>query len=315
MLSEARVLLGIPPHPLLPLVREDFFDGDSYVVAMDWVDGIDLAKLLRDRGRPGLAPWSVLAYLSDAAAALTHLHGLKPAGDPRRRQARQPDPDPGRRVKLVDFGFSSSPWNLARHAGTPGFRAPELASLDDPSRASDVYALAASAFALLTGSAPAGLLPSWRAWTAPGRSSSRPRSAWDWRPIPIAGRRPRRARRATPGGLGRFAAERGGDVLRLGYRWGGRAVGIEHARNGSSAGALRRGGRRRDRRARGPARRVGRKGDETVSVFDGATSAVAAALDETARWRRSGGPRRWRSARGSRCTRARRSVAATATSA
>ena len=27
-------------------MREDFFDGDSYVVAMDWVDGNDLATLL-----------------------------------------------------------------------------------------------------------------------------------------------------------------------------------------------------------------------------------------------------------------------------
>ena len=61
LLAEARTLLALPPHPALPLVREDFFDGDSYVVAMDWVDGTDLATLLRDRGRPGLAPSSVLA--------------------------------------------------------------------------------------------------------------------------------------------------------------------------------------------------------------------------------------------------------------
>ena len=53
LLSEARVLLGLPPHPALPLVREDFFDGDDYVVAMDWVDGTDLATLLGDRGGPG----------------------------------------------------------------------------------------------------------------------------------------------------------------------------------------------------------------------------------------------------------------------
>ena len=39
LLGEARVLLALPPHPALPLVREDFFDGDTYVVAMDWVDG------------------------------------------------------------------------------------------------------------------------------------------------------------------------------------------------------------------------------------------------------------------------------------
>ena len=37
VLNEARILLAVPPHPALPLVREDFFDGDRYVVAMDWV--------------------------------------------------------------------------------------------------------------------------------------------------------------------------------------------------------------------------------------------------------------------------------------
>ncbi len=161
LLNEARILLAIAPHPALPLVREDFFDGDEYVVAMDWVDGTDLATLLRDRGRPGLAPSSVLAYLSQAAEALTHLHSQRPA-------VIHGDVKPGNlilttggRVKLVDFGMSSAPDALRRRSGTPGFRAPELASDGAPSRASDVYALAATAFALLTGSAPAGVLPSW----------------------------------------------------------------------------------------------------------------------------------------------------------
>src|ERR1700742_3540703 len=77
-LNEARILLAIPPHPALPLVREDFFDGERYVVAMDWVEGTDLARLLAERGRPGLAPSSVLAYLAQAAEALAHLHAQSP---------------------------------------------------------------------------------------------------------------------------------------------------------------------------------------------------------------------------------------------
>src|SRR5579862_8690005 len=78
LLSEARILLAVPPHAALPLVREDFFDGEDYVVAMDWVEGTDLATLLRDRGRPGLAVSSALAYLAQAAEALTHLHSQVP---------------------------------------------------------------------------------------------------------------------------------------------------------------------------------------------------------------------------------------------
>ena len=161
VLNEARILLGVPPHPGLPLVREDFFERDDYVVAMDWVDGTDLARLLQDRGRPGLAPSSVLAYLSDAAEALTHLHTQDPAiihGDVKPGNLILTK---GGRVKLVDFGLSSAPNAMRRRSGTPGFRSPELAAGGSPSRAGDIYALAATAFALLTGSAPAGMLPRW----------------------------------------------------------------------------------------------------------------------------------------------------------
>ncbi len=161
LLNEARVLLAAPPHPALPLVREDFFDGDDYVVVMDWVDGTDLATLLRDRGRPGLAASSVLAYLADAAQALTHLHGQDPPiihGDVKPANLILTR---GGRVKLVDFGLSSAPYARRRRVGTPGYRAPELAADGAPSPASDVFALAATAFALLTGAPPAGKLPSW----------------------------------------------------------------------------------------------------------------------------------------------------------
>src|SRR6188508_290145 len=64
LLGEARVLLALPPHPALPQVREDFFDRDDYVVAMDWIEGTDLATLLAENRRPGLAPSSVFAYLA-----------------------------------------------------------------------------------------------------------------------------------------------------------------------------------------------------------------------------------------------------------
>jgi serine/threonine protein kinase len=179
LLNEARILLAVPPHPALPLVREDFFDGDRYVVAMDWVDGTDLATLLRERGRPGLAPSSVLAYLAQAAEALTHLHSQDPPvihGDVKPANLILTK---GGRVKLVDFGMSSAPDAPRRRVGTPGFRAPELAADRVPSRASDIYSLAATGFALLSGSAPSGVLPSWDGIESAQAEQLEPISEWD----------------------------------------------------------------------------------------------------------------------------------------
>ena len=158
-LEEARVLLSLDPHPLLPLVRDDFFVDERHVIVMDWVQGRDLGRLLREQGRPGLPLTSVLNYLAQAAEALTHLHTHDPAvvhGDVK--------PDnlmltTGGRVVLVDFGTSTRGGEHRERRGTRGFVAPEVAAGAPPTRAADVYALAATAFALLTGEPPSGLEP------------------------------------------------------------------------------------------------------------------------------------------------------------
>src|SRR5262249_56265861 len=124
LLREARVLLGLAPHPSLPLVRDDFFEGDQYVIVLDWVDGIDLARLLRASGTPGLTVSSVLAYLADAAEALTFLHNQEPPvihGDVKPSNLILTR---GGRVKLVDFGLSWTPGMERQHRGTAAFRAP-----------------------------------------------------------------------------------------------------------------------------------------------------------------------------------------------
>jgi WD40 repeat protein/class 3 adenylate cyclase/tRNA A-37 threonylcarbamoyl transferase component Bud32/energy-coupling factor transporter ATP-binding protein EcfA2 len=282
LLNEARILLAVPPHPALPLVREDFFDDEDYVVAMDWVDGTDLARLLADRGRPGLAPSSVLAYLSDAAEALTHLHAQAPP-------VIHGDLKPGNlilttggRVKLVDFGMSSAPNALRRRSGTPGYRAPELAAGDAPSRAGDIYALAATAFALLTGAAPAGTLPSWegidpaqaeqleaairmgmatdpaRRPSSPGEMVERLRAGWV---------------SAMPTGVVTFCMS---DIEGSTAMWESHPTAMAQA-------LVRHDELLADCTAVHGGRLIGSmgEGDSTVSVFNSAPDAVAAALDAT----------------------------------
>ena len=120
---------------------------------MDWVDGTDLADLRTAHGRPGLPPSLVLQWLAQAAAALSHLHALDPP-------VFHADVKPanllltqGGSIVLVDFGLAASGLGGLR-GGTSGYMAPELQAGGDPSRASDIYALAATAWSLLAGAPP-----------------------------------------------------------------------------------------------------------------------------------------------------------------
>src|SRR5580765_5557389 len=109
LLSEARLLLSLSPHPGLPLVREDFFADDRYVIAMDWIDGMNLEALLELEGRPGLDPVLAVDYLEQAAEALAHLHSHDPPvvlGDV--KPANLILTSSGR-IVVVDFGLSSTP--------------------------------------------------------------------------------------------------------------------------------------------------------------------------------------------------------------
>ena len=51
LLHEVRVLLDIRPHPGLPIVREDLFDGNDYFIVMDWIDGTRSTRSFSDTGR------------------------------------------------------------------------------------------------------------------------------------------------------------------------------------------------------------------------------------------------------------------------
>lgn len=174
LLSEAGILLGLEPHPLLCRVLEDFFAGDRYYLVMDWVEGTTLADLLVAAGG-GLPLPDVVHYLGQVAEALDHLHRHRPPvvhGDVKPANVIV---TPDAKAVLVDFGISyrqsaSDPSPPFALAGTAGYAAPEVASGQAPSPAADVFSLAATAFALLTGGPPRpGARPAWTG-IDPGRA-------------------------------------------------------------------------------------------------------------------------------------------------
>ena len=160
LLTEARALLSLPPHPGLAHARDDLFDDGRHVLVLDWVEGVNLARLLADEGRPGLPVSSVLRWIAQAAEALTvlHQHGVvhgdvKPANLILDRDGR---------VVLVDLGSSSVPMtrgSARRDARASGRRRSPAGRRRIGS--SDVFGLAATAFTLLTGSPPTGGPPAW----------------------------------------------------------------------------------------------------------------------------------------------------------
>jgi Protein kinase domain/ell wall binding domain 2 (CWB2) len=159
VLAEARVLLSLQPHPGLPTVREDFFEGDSYVLVMDWVDGTSLDQVVAARGAPGMPLPSVLRWATQLAAAIDHLHAHRPVivhGDVKPANAVLTPDD---RVVLVDFGIATN--GVATKSGTIGYAAPEVLDGQAPTAAADIYGLAATLLALLTGRPPGDVRPPW----------------------------------------------------------------------------------------------------------------------------------------------------------
>ena len=153
LVGEARVLLSLTPHRGLATARYDFFAGNRYVIVMDWIDGTDLDSVLAERGDPGLPVPEALNYVRQVAAALDHLHSHDPPvihGDVKPANVMlRPDGS----VVLVDFGVARLAGDVT-HAGTHGFVAPEVGGGGAISPAADVYSLAATTVALITGRAP-----------------------------------------------------------------------------------------------------------------------------------------------------------------
>jgi class 3 adenylate cyclase/tetratricopeptide (TPR) repeat protein len=152
ILNDGRVLLGLRPHPAIPIVRDDFFLDDRYVLVMDWVDGTNVARIVRERGDPGMAVATVLGTLPVIADALDHLHQHQPRvvhGDVRPENVII---DGNGRATLV-FGVGTLGVAVAESADA--YRAPELRDGRAVGPAADVFGLAATIVYTLTGQPPA----------------------------------------------------------------------------------------------------------------------------------------------------------------
>ncbi|MEN9580332.1 MAG: hypothetical protein RJA70_3341, partial [Pseudomonadota bacterium] len=149
---EASVLAGLQ-HPLLPKYLTHFEERGALFLAMDRVEGRTLKQLSAERK---LGQADVVNFLNDAATTLSYLHGrappvihrdIKPANVIQRTDGR---------YALVDFGSVAQafkPEGGSTVVGTYGYMAPEQFQ-GRAMPASDLYSVAATALAMLTGTDP-----------------------------------------------------------------------------------------------------------------------------------------------------------------
>jgi serine/threonine protein kinase, bacterial len=159
-LREADVAASLS-HPNILGIHDRGECGDQFWIAIDFVRGTDAAKLLHDRYPRGMPVGLAMQIIAPVASALDHAHqrgllhrDVKPAN------ILIADPESeSQRVFLADFGIarrvddtSLTATNIA--VGTVAYAAPEQLMGELIDGRADQYALACTAFHLLTGTQP-----------------------------------------------------------------------------------------------------------------------------------------------------------------
>jgi serine/threonine-protein kinase len=154
---EANILAHLS-HPNLPRVTDYFYiPGQGQYLVMDYVDGEDLQAMMTRLGR--LPEPQVLAWIGQISDALAYLHSQNPPIIHRDIKPSNIKIHPDGRAMLVDFGIAKfhNP-QIATTVGakmvTPGYSPPEQYGGGGTDTRSDIYALGATLFNLLTGQAP-----------------------------------------------------------------------------------------------------------------------------------------------------------------
>ena len=163
-LQEASILARLD-HPTLPKVS-DFFreEGRDYLV-MDYVPGQDLREISQERwgqGQP-LSQGQVLEWAEQIIDALIYLHSHEPPVLHRDIKPANIKLTPSNRIKLVDFGLvklmdqdDARTVTAVQGRGTALYTPLEQYGGDSGHTdvRSDIYALGATLYHLLTGQAP-----------------------------------------------------------------------------------------------------------------------------------------------------------------
>lgn len=155
---EALILAGLR-HPNLPRVMDYFFlPGQGQYLVMDYVDGEDLQAMLDRQGSP-LAEPQALDWILQICDALTYLHTQKPPIIHRDIKPANIKVTPQGLATLVDFGIAKvydphRKTTVGARGVTPGYSPIEQYGQGVTDGRTDLYALGATLYTLLTYTEP-----------------------------------------------------------------------------------------------------------------------------------------------------------------
>jgi serine/threonine protein kinase len=157
---EARLLRNLK-HRALPRVIDYFDERDAWFLVMDYVPGDDLLKAMRGNGA-SFRPDQVAEWGEQVLAILEYLHGHEPPIVHRDVKPANLKLTPGGDVILLDFGLakgsaaqmSQATSGASMPAYSPPYAPLEQVSLQGTNPRSDLYALGATLYHLMTGVLP-----------------------------------------------------------------------------------------------------------------------------------------------------------------
>ncbi|HUQ32108.1 MAG TPA: protein kinase [Pyrinomonadaceae bacterium] len=157
---EARLLAHLR-HPALPKVTDHFDEDGGQFIVMEFISGEDLEILLAERGEP-FAVEQVLMWADELLKALAYLHSQDPPILHRDIKPANLKLTPQGEIILLDFGLakgtagqtSSVMTSRSVFGFTPNFAPLEQIQGTGTGPRSDLYALAATLYYLMTGAIP-----------------------------------------------------------------------------------------------------------------------------------------------------------------
>lgn len=153
-LREASMLYNLK-HTNLPEVWDHFvIPGEGQYLVMEYVEGQSLSAI-QEQARKPLAERKVITWISQVCDALSYLHNQTPPIIHRDIKPGNIRITPDGKAVLVDFGIAKfydqfSRTSTIARAVTPGYSPLEQYGLGKTDERSDIYALAATVYKLLT---------------------------------------------------------------------------------------------------------------------------------------------------------------------